>query len=79
MTRDEVVLYMFLYRQRLINSVGDLKEDIEAYDMALEALKCIGDIKKYLTDPDVTWRDISDDCITEIMIEHGFMTREEGN
>ena len=55
MTNEEAFTYMFLYRQRLINSVGDLKLDIEAYNMALAALvfkETIRDaIKKELIKP----------------------------
>ena len=39
MTREEALVYMKLYRLRLKGSVGDLEEDIKAYDMAIEALK----------------------------------------
>lgn len=39
MTTKEAILYMILYRQRLINSVGDLEMDIKAYDMAIAALE----------------------------------------
>ena len=36
---DEAILYMTLYRQKLVGSVSDLDKDIEAYDMAIKALK----------------------------------------
>ena len=39
MTTEEAILYMTLYRQRLINSVGDLEMDIKAYNMAIAALE----------------------------------------
>ena len=39
MTREEAILYMTLYRQRLVSSVGDLDADIEAFDIAIEALQ----------------------------------------
>lgn len=39
MTREEAILYMTLYRQKLVGSVSDLDKDIEAYDMAIESLK----------------------------------------
>jgi len=50
-------------------------EELEAENARLK--KCIDEIKDYLTDSTVTWRDISDDIITKIMIENGFM-REIG-
>ena len=39
MTREEAILYMTLYRQKLVGSVSDLDKDIEAYDMAIKALE----------------------------------------
>ena len=39
MTNEEAILYMTLYRQKLLGSVSDLDKDIEAYDMAIEALQ----------------------------------------
>lgn len=38
MTREEAILYMVLYRAKLLDSVSDLDKDIEAYDKAISAL-----------------------------------------
>ena len=45
MAREEAIVYMKLYRARLKNSVGDLGEDIKAFDAAIDALgeKACGD------------------------------------
>ena len=39
MTREDAMLHMILRREELKNSVGDLAEDIKAFDMAIEALE----------------------------------------
>ena len=39
MTREEAILHMVLRRAELENSVGDLEEDIKAFDMAIKALE----------------------------------------
>lgn len=39
MTKEEAILYMYLYRQRLVESVGNLDKDIRAYDIAINALE----------------------------------------
>ena len=39
MTREEAILHMTLRREELKHSVGDLDEDIKAFDMAIEALE----------------------------------------
>lgn len=39
MNREEAILHMTLRREELKNSVGDLDEDIKAFDMAIEALE----------------------------------------
>lgn len=38
MTNEEAILYMVLYRAKLLDSVSDLDKDIEAYDKAISAL-----------------------------------------
>ena len=39
MTREDAILHMTLRREELKLSVGDLDEDIKAFDMAIEALE----------------------------------------
>ena len=39
MTREDAMLHMVLRREELKHSVGDLDEDIKAFDMAIEALE----------------------------------------
>ena len=39
MTKEEAILHMTLRREILKHSVGDLDEDIKAFDMAIEALE----------------------------------------
>lgn len=39
MTNEEAILHMILRREELKNSVGDLDEDIKAFDMAIQALE----------------------------------------
>ena len=40
MTIDKSILYMSLYKQRLEESISDgLEEDIEAYDVAITAMR----------------------------------------
>ncbi len=39
MTREDAILHMILRREELKRSVGDLDEDIKAFDMAIEALE----------------------------------------
>ena len=39
MTKEDAILHMILRREELKHSVGDLDEDIEAFDMAIEALE----------------------------------------
>ena len=39
MTREEAILHMTLRREELKHSVGDLDEDIKAFDMAIKALE----------------------------------------
>ena len=39
MTRENAILHMILRREELKHSVGDLDEDIKAFDMAIEALE----------------------------------------
>ena len=39
MTREEAKLHMILRREELKHSVGDLDEDIKAFDMATKALE----------------------------------------
>lgn len=40
MTREEAILYMSLYKKKLEDSVSNgLEEDIEAFNMAIKALK----------------------------------------
>ena len=39
MTREDAILHMTLRREELKHSVGDLDEDIKAFDMAIEALE----------------------------------------
>lgn len=39
MTREDAILHMVLRREELKHSVGDLDEDIKAFDMAIEALE----------------------------------------
>ena len=46
MTREEAILYMELYRDNLKDSVSDLDKDIEAYNMAINALSAIKDIRR---------------------------------
>lgn len=46
MTRKEAILYMELYRDNLKDSVSDLDKDIEAYNMAINALSAIEDIRR---------------------------------
>ena len=46
MTIDEAILYMTLYCQKLVGSVSDLDKDIEAYDMAIKALKQYGALQE---------------------------------
>lgn len=41
MTNEEAILHMILRREELKNSVGDLDEDIKAFDMAIRALEII--------------------------------------
>lgn len=61
MTREEAILYMTLYRQELVGSVSDLDKDIEAYDMAIDALK-----QELYTDT------VSRQIVKEQMIRYGF-------
>ena len=59
------------YRQKLTNSVSNkLDSDIQAFDMAINALKAIEEIIDYLHDSSVTWRDITDDIIADIVNKH---------
>ena len=76
MVNEELVNELKRHRAEVQNDFGWNTTLINALDDAIKALKCITDIKEYLTDPEVTWRDISDDCITDIMVKHGFMTEE---
>lgn len=47
MTHNEAITYMGYYRQKLIDSVSDgLDKDIEAYDLAIEALEETGSVKE---------------------------------
>jgi hypothetical protein len=39
MTKEDAMLHMILRREELKHSVGDLDEDIKAFDMAIEALE----------------------------------------
>ena len=39
MTREVAILHMILRREELKHSVGDLDEDIKAFDMAIQALE----------------------------------------
>lgn len=39
MSNEEAILHMILRREELKNSVGDLDEDIKAFDMAIRALE----------------------------------------
>lgn len=39
MTREEATFHMILRREELKHSVGDLDEDIGAFDVVIEALK----------------------------------------
>ena len=39
MTREEAILHMILRREELKHSVGDLDEDIKAFDMAIQSLE----------------------------------------
>lgn len=39
MTKEDAMLHMILRREELKHSVGDLDEDIKAFDMVIEALE----------------------------------------
>jgi len=39
MTIEESMLYMELYKRKLIDSVSDLEKDIEAYDVAIDTMR----------------------------------------
>ena len=71
MTNEEAI-FIIEHRDSIMDYC-ESKQLGDALDVSIAALKCVADIAKYLIDPDVTWRDISDDCITEIMMKHGFM------
>ena len=45
MTTQEAITYMQLYKFRLQGSLGDLHNDIEAFDTAINAMKGIDALK----------------------------------
>lgn len=47
MTTQEAITYLELYKLRLKGSVGDLQEDVEAFNNAIDALKATEEIKKF--------------------------------
>ncbi len=49
---------------------------IEAYQLAIKAFDTLNEILEYMNDGSVTWRDITDDIINQILIENGW--KEEG-
>ena len=68
MTNADAIEILKAYRQKLTNSVSNkLDSDIQAFDMAINALKAIDEIIDYLHDSSVTWRDITDDIIADIV------------
>lgn len=46
MTIDEAILYMELYKCKLVDSVSDLDKDIEAYDTAINIMHKYQKIKE---------------------------------
>ena len=51
MTIEESMLYMELYKRKLIDSVSDLEKDIEAYDVAIDTMRKYQKIEKILKEP----------------------------
>ena len=81
MTREDAILHMILRREELKHSVGDLDEDIEAFDMAIEALeqepKTGHWIEEDMFDGDVAYR--CSECNELFWIESGTPKDNEYN
>ena len=48
-------------------------EEVRAsIDIAIEAIRIVQDVIEYLNDPTITWRDVADDIIADIVVKHGW-------
>ena len=59
MTIDNAILYMILYKQRLEESTSNgLEKDIEAYDMAIDAMRKYQKIQNIINNTEYIQEDV---------------------